>query len=80
MDFPLLRFAVTRPPYLILYDEHTELLHLLAQLLDVIADDAVVDVHVGAVVEQVQTALHIDLQRRGNMVGFFFVLLEQGVV
>ena len=34
--------------------EHTEFLHLLAQFLDVVADDAVIDVHIGAVVEQVQ--------------------------
>ena len=64
------------PPHLILHDEHTEFLHLFAQLLDVVADDAVVDVHIGAVVEQVQTALDVDLQSRGNMVGFFLVLLE----
>ena len=31
-------------------------------------------------VEQVQTTLDVDLQCGGNMVGFFFVLLEQGVV
>ena len=68
------------PPHLILHDEHSELFHLLAQFLDVIADDAVVDVHIGAVVEQIQGAFHIDFQSRGNMVGFFFVLLEQGVV
>ena len=68
------------PPHLILHDEHTEFLHLLAQLLDVVADDAVVDVHVSAVVEQVQGAFHIDFQCGGNVVGFLFVLLKQGVV
>ena len=35
------------PPDLILHNEHTELLHLLAQFLDIIADDAVVDVYIG---------------------------------
>ena len=44
------------------------------------ADDAVIDVHVGAMVEQVQTALDVDFQSRGNMVGFFFLLLKQSVV
>ena len=68
------------PPHLILHDEHTEFLHLFAQFLDVVADDAVIDVHVSAMVEQVQGAFHIDFQSRGNMVGFFLVLLEQGVV
>lgn len=68
------------PPDLILHNEHTEFLHLLAQFLDVVADDAVIDVHIRAVVEQVQTALDVDLQCGGNMVGFFLVLLEQGIV
>ena len=64
------------PPDLILHNEHTEFLHLLAQFLDVVADDAVIDVHVSAMVEQVQTTLDVDLQCGGNMVGFFLVLLE----
>ena len=68
------------PPHLILHDEHTEFLHLLAQFLDVVADDAVIDVYIGAMIEQVQGAFHIDFQCRSNMVGFFLVLLEQGVV
>ena len=67
-------------PNLVLHDEHTELFHLLAQLFDVIADDSVVDIHVGAVVEQIQRAFDVDFQRGGNVVGFFFILLEQGVV
>jgi len=67
-------------PHLILHNEHTEFLHLFAQFLDVVADDAVVDVHIGAVVEQVQTTLDVDFQCGGNMMGFFLVLLEQGVV
>jgi len=33
-------------------------------------------VHIGAVVEQVQGAFHIDFQCGGNVVGFFLVLLE----
>ena len=68
------------PPHLILHNEHTEFLHLFAQFLDVVADDAVVDVHIGAVVEQIQGAFHIDFQRSSNMMSFFLVLLEQGVV
>ena len=64
------------PPDLILHNEHPQLFHLLAQFLDVVADDAVIDVHVSAMVEQVQTTLDVDLQCGGNMVGFFLVLLE----
>lgn len=63
-----------------IFGEHTEFLHLFAQFLDVVADDAVIDVHVSAMVEQVQTALDVDFQSRGNMVGFFFLLLKQSVV
>ena len=82
-----LSFIITLPPSTKVcgdtehrWSGYTEFLHLFAQFLDVVADDAVVDVHVGAVVEQIQTALHIDLQSRGNMMGFLLVLLEQGVV
>ena len=53
---------------------------MFAQFLDVVADDAVVDVHIGAVVEQIQGAFHIDFQCGGNVVGFLLVLLKQGVV
>ena len=43
-----------------------------------IANDAVVDVRIGAVVEQIQGAFHIDFQCGGNVVGFLLVLLMQG--
>ena len=59
---------------------YTQLFHLLAQFFDVIADDSVVDIHIGSVIEQVQTAFDVDFQSRGNMMGFFFILLEQGIV
>ena len=67
-------------PYLILHDEHTQLLELLAQLLDVVADQPVVHVHVGAVVEHIQRAGHVDFQRGGQRLRFLFLLLSQGVV
>ncbi len=38
-------------PHLILYHQHTDFLELLAQLLDVIADHPVIDIHIGLVVE-----------------------------
>src|SRR5699024_10876889 len=50
------------------------------QLPNVVADKAVVDVHVGAVVEQVQAALDVDFQSRGNVVGLLFLLLQEGLV
>ena len=48
--------------HLILHDEHSELLELLAQLLDVIADEAVVDIHIRSVIEDVQRAVNIDFK------------------
>ena len=64
----------------ILYHQHPDLLELLAQLPDVVADKAVVDVHVGAVVEQVQAAFDVDFQGRGDMVSLLFLLLQKGLV
>ena len=61
-------------PNLILNNQHTDLLHLLAQLLDVVADKAVVHIHIGSVVEQIQRAFDIDFQRRCHMPRLFFLL------
>ena len=67
-------------PNLILHDEHPQLFELLAQLLNVITNDAVIQIDVRAVVEDVQTALDVDFQSRSNVVGFFLILLEQSGV
>ena len=67
-------------PHLILNDQHPQLLQLLAQLLDVIADDAVVNVHIGTVVEHVQTAGNVDFQRRGDELGLLFLLRPESIV
>ncbi len=67
-------------PHLVLDDQHPQLLQLFAQLLDVVADDPIVDVHVGAVVEHIQTASDVNFQRRGDEMGLLLVLFPQGVV
>ena len=67
-------------PDMILDDEHAQLLQLLAQFLDVEADQAVLDIHVGPVVEDVEGAADIDLQRRRNESGFLFRLLQKDSV
>ena len=67
-------------PYLVLDDQHAQLLQLLAELLDVVADQAVIDVHVGPVVEQIQGAFDVDLKRRCHMMGFFFFLFQKSVI
>ena len=67
-------------PHLILHDEHPQLLELLAQLLDVVADQPIVHVHVGAMVEHVLGTRHINFQRCRQRLRFLFFLLSQGVV
>ena len=67
-------------PHLVLDHQHPQLFQLLAQLLDVVADDPVVNVHVGPVVEHVQTAGDVDFQRRGDEVGLLFLLFQQKLV
>ena len=59
-------------PYLILYHKHTDLFQLLAQLLNVIADNAVVDVHIALVVEHIEGAGGIDFKGRGDILGLPF--------
>ena len=74
--------AVCRDPApdLILHNEHTQLLELFAQILDVIAHQPVLNVHIGAVVKEIQTALDVDLQSSRHTVGLLFLLGKQGVV
>ncbi len=67
-------------PHLVLDDQHPQLFQLLAQFLDVVADNAVVNVHIGSVVEHVEGAGDVDFQRRGNEVGLLFLLLQQKLV
>ena len=61
-------------PYLILYHKHTDLFQLLTQLLDVIADNAVIDVHIALVVKHIEGAGYIDFKSRGDILGFLFLL------
>ena len=67
-------------PHLVLHHQHPDLFQLLAQFLEVIADNAVVDVHVAAVVEHVEGAGDVDFQRRGDVLRLFLVLRPQQVV
>ena len=65
---------------MVLYDQHTELPELLAQLLDVVADDAVVDVHVRPVIEHVERSGDVNLKRRRKELRFLLVLRTEAVV
>ena len=67
-------------PYLILYHQHTDFLKLLAQFLDVIADNAVVDVHIALVVEHIEGAGYIDFKGRSDILGFLFLLFPKQVI
>ena len=51
-------------PHLILDHQHTQAFELLSQLLDIKADNTVVDIHIGTVVKNIQAAMHIQFQRR----------------
>ena len=67
-------------PHLVLHHQHTDLFQLLAQLLDVIADDAVVDVHIALVVEHIEGAGYIDFKGRSDILGFLFLLFPKQVI
>ena len=66
-------------PHRVLDNEHPRLFQVLAQALDVKADKAVGDVHGGAVVEKVQGAVYIEVQRLGHPVGLRDMLGQKGV-
>ena len=67
-------------PDLILDNQHPDFLQLLAQLFDVIADDAVMNIDVGPMIEHIQRTRYIDFQRRGDVLGLLLVLRPQQVV
>ena len=67
-------------PHLILYHQHTDFFKLLAQFLDVIADNAVVDVHIALVVEHIEGAGYIDFKSRSDILGFLFLLFPKQVI
>ena len=67
-------------PDLVLDDEHAQLLQLLAQFLDVKANQAVLDIHIGSVVKDVERAGDVDFQGCCNETGFLFRLLQKDSV
>ena len=67
-------------PDLVLHNEHAQLLELLAEILDVKADDPVVELHVRAVVEDPERPVDVDLKGRRNALRLCFRLGTQGRV
>ena len=67
-------------PNLILHNQHTELLELLAEFADVIADEAVVDIHIRSVIEDVQRAVNIDFKGSCDALCLRLLLISQNVV
>ena len=67
-------------PHLILHNQHTELLELLAEFSDVIADEAVVDIHIRSVIEDIQRAVNIDFKGSCDALCLRFLLISQNVV
>ena len=66
-----------RVPHRVLDNEHSRLFQVFAQALDVKADQPVADVHGGAVVEEVEGAVHIQVQCLGHTVGLRDALRQQ---
>ena len=67
-------------PHLVLDNEHPNFLKLLAQLLDVVADNAAVHIHVCVMVEHIQRAGDVDFQSGGDVLRFLFILRTEGVI
>ena len=67
-------------PDLILHNEHPQLFELLSELLDVIADEAIIHIHIRPVIEDIQRAMHIDFKGSGNPLCFRLALAAQDVV
>ena len=67
-------------PHLILNYQHSDFFKLLAQFLDVIADNPVINVHIALVVEHIEGAGYIDFKSRSDILGFLFLLFPKQVI
>ena len=67
-------------PDLILDDEHPQFFQLFAQLFDIETDNAVIQFHIGLVVEHPQRTVDVDFQCRGDTLRLPLFLLPQAVV
>ena len=67
-------------PDLILNNEHPQFFQLLAQLFDIETDNAVIQFHIGLMVEHTQRTIDVDFQCRGDTLCLSFLLLPQAVV
>ena len=67
-------------PHLILHHQHPDFFELLAQLLNVITDNAAVHIHIGMVVEHIEGAGNIDFKCGGDVLRFLFILGAEGII
>ena len=67
-------------PYRVLHNQHPDFFELFAQLADVKADHAGVNVDVGAVIEHIERTGDIDFKRGGDVLRLLFVLPPQLVI
>ena len=67
-------------PDLILDYKHPNLFQLLAEFLDIKADNAVIDIHVCLMVKHIQRTCNIDFQRSGQSLCFRLFLFSQKVI
>ncbi len=67
-------------PHRILHDQHADLFQLFAEILDVVADKAIGNVHVRPVIEDIQRTGDIDFKCRCNGLGLRLLLFEQRIV
>ena len=59
---------------------HDDFLQALSQIAGVIADEPVIEVYIGAMIDIGQAAGNVDLHRRGQVVRPWVVLCQQAVV
>ena len=67
-------------PDLILDDKHSQLFKLFAQLLNIETDNAVIQFHIGLVVEHTQRTVDVNFQRCGDALRLPLFLLPQAVI
>ena len=67
-------------PYLVLHNQHPDLLQLFPQILDVITDKAVCQLHIGSVIKYIQGTCHIDFEGCRHMLCLRLFLCQKCIV
>ena len=67
-------------PDLILYNQHPDFFQLIAQFINVVTHQTILNIYIGSVIKHLQRTFNIDFKGSCNMMRFLFFLLQKGII